>query len=168
VRCRESYILQALGLHMVVRLSALCASRSPPPPPKKKKHFLVLISLKGWVNFRAIVQLDVLGNLKKFNDLIGTWTCNLPACSIVHQLTTLPRALLTRQYRNLDLKSERHHSFKQCISETTMCYWFWYGLKAYKETFHTIWNMTDMINMPYISVCNVCLNALVTPFAIKM
>jgi hypothetical protein len=37
------------------------------------------------------VRLEGLGKLKK-NPLIGTRTCDLPACSIVPQPTTLPRA----------------------------------------------------------------------------
>jgi hypothetical protein len=39
----------------------------------------------------AIVRLEGLGKLKKFNDLIGNRTCDLPACSIMPQPTTLPR-----------------------------------------------------------------------------
>jgi hypothetical protein len=40
----------------------------------------------------AIVQLEGLGTQKKFNDLMGNRTRDLPACSIVSQPTTLPRA----------------------------------------------------------------------------
>jgi hypothetical protein len=38
------------------------------------------------------VRLEVLGQLKKIH-LFGTRTRDLPACSIVPQRTTLPRAL---------------------------------------------------------------------------
>jgi hypothetical protein len=41
---------------------------------------------------RAILRLKVLGQLKKFNDLVGNRTRDLPACSMVPQPTTLPRA----------------------------------------------------------------------------
>jgi hypothetical protein len=44
---------------MAVRLSALCAGRALPPG-----RFLVLISVRGCVDPRAIVQLEGLGQLK--------------------------------------------------------------------------------------------------------
>jgi hypothetical protein len=40
----------------------------------------------------AIVRLEGLGQLKKFYDIIGNRTRDLPACSMVSELTTLPRA----------------------------------------------------------------------------
>jgi hypothetical protein len=38
------------------------------------------------------MRLEGLGQFKKSNDFIGTWTRGLPACSIVPEPTTLPRA----------------------------------------------------------------------------
>jgi hypothetical protein len=73
---------------MAVRLSALRADRSLPPG-----IFLVLISVRGWVDLMAIVGLEGLGKLKKSNYLIWNRTRDLPVCSIVPQRTTLPRAL---------------------------------------------------------------------------
>jgi hypothetical protein len=72
---------------MAVSLSALPAGRPLPPG-----RFLVLISIRGWVEPRAIVRLEGLGKLKKKIHLIGTRTRDLPACTIVPQPTTLPRA----------------------------------------------------------------------------
>jgi hypothetical protein len=73
---------------MAVTLSTLPAGCPLPP-----WRFLVLISVRGWVDPRAIVLLEGLGQLKKSKNLIGNWNRDLPACSIVPQRTTLPRAL---------------------------------------------------------------------------
>jgi hypothetical protein len=72
---------------MAVRLSALCAGH-----PLAPGRYLTLISIRRWVDPRAIVRLEGLGQLKNSNDLIGTRTRDLPACSIVPQPTTLPHA----------------------------------------------------------------------------
>jgi hypothetical protein len=47
---------------MAVRLSAICAGRTLTPLPPGR--FLLLISVRGWVDPRAIVRLKVLGQLK--------------------------------------------------------------------------------------------------------
>jgi hypothetical protein len=73
---------------MAVRLSALRAGY-----PLPLGIFLVLISVRGWVDPKAIVWLEGLSKLKKkFNDLVGTRTRDLLICSIVPQPTTLSRA----------------------------------------------------------------------------
>jgi hypothetical protein len=85
VRGRGSHIFLTIGSQMAVR-SALRAGRPLPPG-----RFLVLISVRGSVDPRAIVRLERLGQLKKIH-LIGTRTRDLPACSVVPQPTMLPRA----------------------------------------------------------------------------
>jgi hypothetical protein len=45
------------------------------------------------------VRLEGLGQLKKIH-LIGTRTCDLPACSIVPQPTTLPHANMYEREKN--------------------------------------------------------------------
>jgi hypothetical protein len=55
---RGSYIFQAIGSQMAVRLSALRADR--PLPPQED----VLISFTGWVDRRVTLRLEGLGQLK--------------------------------------------------------------------------------------------------------
>jgi hypothetical protein len=74
------------ALRVAVRLWALWAGRFLPPG-----KFLVLIFVRGWVEPRAIVLLEGLGKLKR-STWSGTRTGDLPACNIVLQPTTLPRA----------------------------------------------------------------------------
>jgi hypothetical protein len=76
------------GSHMAARLSALHAGHLLSP-----KKFLVLISVRGWVDPRAIVWLEGLGKLKKSTSS-RTRTGDLPACSIVPQPTMQPCAPL--------------------------------------------------------------------------
>jgi hypothetical protein len=72
---------------MSVKLSALSAGR-----PLLPGRFLVLNYVRGRVDPSAIVRLQGLGQLGNRFDLIGTRTRDLPACSVVLQPTTLPRA----------------------------------------------------------------------------
>jgi hypothetical protein len=91
---------------MAVRLSAILAGRSLP-----QGKFLVLISVTGCVDPRAIVRLEGLGQLRKSNDFIGTRTRDLPIWSIVPQPTTLPRSpniLDSRANINLERKTLSH------------------------------------------------------------
>jgi hypothetical protein len=99
---------------MVARLSALRASRILPPG-----RFLVLISVRGWVDPRATVQLEGLGQLKKATSS-RTQTGDLPACGIVPQPTMLPRAP-THKYNttnkniwNVCIAAECNSSYSCC------------------------------------------------------
>jgi hypothetical protein len=76
---------------MAVRLSALRAGRALPPRNLPGTHFCWRLSR---VDPSAIVRLEGLGQLKKIH-LIETRTRDLPACTVVPQPTTLPRAPIT-------------------------------------------------------------------------
>jgi hypothetical protein len=65
---------------MAVSLSLARAGR-----PLRPRRFLVLISVRSWVDSSVVVRLGWLGHLKKSNDLLGNRTHDLPACSIVPQ-----------------------------------------------------------------------------------
>jgi hypothetical protein len=70
---------------MAVRLSTLRAGR-----PLPQSRFLILISVRGWIDPRVIVRLEGLGELKNLMTSSGIQH----ACSIMPQSTTLPRAPL--------------------------------------------------------------------------
>jgi hypothetical protein len=83
---------------MLCRSGVVCVwwCRQPYAPagcPLPPGRFLILISVRGWVEPWAIVRLEELGQLKKIH-LTGTRTRDLSACSIVPQPTTLPCAPL--------------------------------------------------------------------------
>jgi hypothetical protein len=84
-RCWGIHIVYTISSQTALRFSPLCTSRALLP-----RNFIVSGIHFCWRMSKpqGLVQLEELDNLKKCNDLIRTWTCNLPACSIVPQPTT--------------------------------------------------------------------------------
>jgi hypothetical protein len=81
--CETSRLPHFLDSRLTDGFEVVSLTRWPPFTPGR---YLVLISVRGWVDHRAIVRPT-----EKFDDLIGRRTRGLPACSIVPQSTTLPR-----------------------------------------------------------------------------
>jgi hypothetical protein len=71
---------QIFGSQMAARLSVLRAGR-----PLHPGRFLILISVRGWVDPRTIVRLEGLGQLKKSTSS-RTRTGDLPACSYRYRM----------------------------------------------------------------------------------
>jgi hypothetical protein len=60
-----------------------------------------------------MVRLDGLGKMKEFNDLIGTRTRDLPACSTVPQQTMLQRAPQNKVEKEKERDGENYKKVKE-------------------------------------------------------
>jgi hypothetical protein len=69
------------------------------------------------------VRLEELGKLKKLNDFIGTRIRDLPACSIMPQPTTLPRAPKVHKYREFIGFEMRTNEVAE-LRLKNQCVWF--------------------------------------------
>jgi hypothetical protein len=91
--CKRYRSWRPLGLRQVEAPTFSAQVVSPTRRPLlTPRRLLVRISVRGWVDLRAIVRLKWLGKLKKSTSS-GTRTGDLSACSIMPQSTTLPGAL---------------------------------------------------------------------------
>jgi hypothetical protein len=77
---------------MAVKLSASRAGR-----PLTTGRFLVLISVRGWVEPRAIVRLKGLDQLKELNDLYGNRTVTF---QLVAQCLNEPRYSMNEKIKS--------------------------------------------------------------------
>jgi hypothetical protein len=97
---------------MAVRLSALSAGRPLPPG-----RFLVLISVRGWVNIRAIVRLEGLGQLKNPTSSSGIGpAATFPLVAYIQSWKEIRHFVSGRQFGSV-----LPHDSNTCI--TSRCEW---------------------------------------------
>ena len=85
----------------------------PPLPPQE--IFLVLISVRSWVDPRAVSAAGRITSMKNSSDTIGKQTRDLPACSAVPQPTAPPRAPKEQYFTSsFSQNSQKNSTFMFC------------------------------------------------------
>jgi hypothetical protein len=118
---------------MAVRLSALSTSCLSPLRKIPGTHFCYSLSQHQGHSAGGRIR-----STEKSNDLIRTWTRNLPACSIVPQPTMLPHAPSSRL--TYDLSNDTVNNSDQMVSNDRMANEQWTG-KNMKRSSHGLFKV---------------------------
>jgi hypothetical protein len=107
----------------VARLSALHTAHLYP-----QEIFLVLISVRGWVDPRAIVRPEGF-SMKKSSDNISNLTRNIPVCSAVPQ--PLRHCVPLLKLRILDQKTQRIFEIQPRLARPCCCQCYCWSLSPF-------------------------------------
>jgi hypothetical protein len=135
---------------MAVRLSALRTDRALPPRKIPGTHFCQRLSRP-----QGLSEAEGIKSIEKSSNLIGNRTCDLPACIIVLQPTTLPRATALE-------KTVLYYTFKETLKHFVLTYAFW----------RSIWAVTcqgsDINHRIYVTLYCTLIKIISTNVAVKM